>query len=54
MNNELKYNNRDDDFKTLYKKYLNESICKRRIINRVFIMRLMIRVLRIKIRMIYI
>ena len=36
MNNELKYNNRDDDFKTLYKKYLNESICKRRIINRVF------------------
>ena len=36
MNNELKYNDRDDDFKTLYKEYLNESICKRRIINRVF------------------
>ena len=36
MNNELKYNNRDDDFKTLYKEYLNESIYKRRIINRVF------------------
>ena len=36
MNNELKYNDRDDDFKTLYKEYLNELICKRRIINRVF------------------
>ena len=36
MNNELKYNDRNDDFKTLYKEYLNESICKRRIINRVF------------------
>ena len=36
MDNELKYNDRDDDFKTLYKEYLNESIYKRRIINRVF------------------
>ena len=36
MNNELKYNDRDDNFKTLYKEYLNESIYKRRIINRVF------------------
>ena len=32
----MKYNNRNDDFKTLYKEYLNESICKKRIINRVF------------------
>ena len=36
MDNELRYSNRDSDFKTLYKEYLNESICRRRIINRVF------------------
>ena len=36
MDNELRYNDRDDEFKTLYKEYLNESICRRRIINRVF------------------
>ena len=36
MDNELRYSDRDNDFKTLYKEYLNESICRRRIINRVF------------------
>ena len=32
----MRYSDRDDEFKTLYKEYLNESICRRRIINRVF------------------